>query len=45
MAENSPSPAGAAHAWNEARLWRSLALVALPERCGDGNDDTKQIAI
>jgi hypothetical protein len=28
MAENSPSPAGAAHAWDQARLWRSLALLA-----------------
>jgi hypothetical protein len=30
MAENSPSPAGAAHAWDQARLWRSLALLAPP---------------
>jgi len=30
MAENSPSPAGEAHAWDQARLWRSLALLAPP---------------
>jgi hypothetical protein len=28
MAENAPSPKGAAQAWAEARWWRSLALVA-----------------
>jgi hypothetical protein len=30
MADNSPSPAGAAYAWDQARLWRSLALLARP---------------
>jgi hypothetical protein len=30
MAENSVSRDGAAYAYDQARLWRSLALIALP---------------
>jgi hypothetical protein len=29
-AENSPNPKGAVEAWDKARSWRSLALVAKP---------------
>jgi hypothetical protein len=32
LADNSPNPRAAARAWDQARLWRSLALIARPSQ-------------
>jgi hypothetical protein len=34
LAGNGPHTAGAAYAWDQARFWRSLALVAQPAASG-----------
>jgi hypothetical protein len=41
LTENSVSQAGAALAYDRARLWRSLALVALPAACIEAADKAR----